>query len=324
MKKLWLASCFALSMFLGLGTNYAAATSVPKNVAADPLPIPQDSDVACNGAVDEAALKDALTEYAAYCNAALMKYENKDPTEMAKEVISWDTWNNPFSNYYTEEANEASYRNEAFFKIARIVEDLVDRWRKTQYKNSEVVLNADDQKIINLLAKYGIKPVIIEGIADLEIDVAFFRKRVMINYPAFTGFVIVLNSQPEILYSEDSCRYSVKEMGTWAVQWEQYLKRHQKDKFFCTEGRKHYLEFVDFILFSELRYTPAFPDYNNYAMESEWMEQLESVAAENPGTETAKLISEFLKKVKANKNKLSPAAKKEISQKMNALFLPKK
>ena len=330
MKKLWIASCFALSILLGAGTHYTAAADVPDNTPTETaavqengnfLPMPQDSDVACNGAVDETALKSALTEHATYCNAVLKQYESKDPNKAAKEVMGWETYNNPFRNGIID--NE-DYDNEAFYKIASIVNPLLSRWIETQAYNSEVALNADDQKIMDLLTKYGMKPYTCEGDPELHVDVAFFRKRVKLDNPAFIGFVNLLNSQPDMLYSDGGCRYSVKEMGNWAVQWEKYLKTVQKNKLFRAEARKHYLDFVEFILFSDLPNTAAFPDYNNYVMENEWMEQLESVAAENQGTETAKLITEFIKKVKANKNKLSPAAKKEISKKMNALFMPKK
>ena len=327
MKKFWLASYLALSMVLGTGTHYAAA-GVSNNTASEAtavqekdnfLPMPQDSDVACNGAVDEAALKSALTEYVRYCNALLKEYESKDPTKVAKEVMGWETYLNPFRDGVID---DKSYRNEAFFNISGITDPLLARWIETQSYNSKVVLNADDQKIMDLLIKYGMKPVIIEGDPYLVVDVAFFRKRIKLDDPAFTEFVNVLNSQPDILYSDGGCRYSVKEMGTWAVQWEKYLKTFQNNELFFTEGRKRYLEFADFILFSDLPMTPAFEGGVLGIMESYWMEELESVAAENQGTETAKLITEYVKKVKANRNKYSAATQKEFSKKMNALFLP--
>ena len=89
------------------------------------------------------------------------------------------------------------------------------------------------------------------------------------------------------------------------------------------KGNERYLEFATYILFSDLPNTPAFPEYNQGKMDDAWMQDLERVAAENPGTKTAGLITEFLEKVKANGNKLAPSTQKALSGKLNKLLVPK-
>ena len=192
---------------------------------------------------------------------------------------------------------------------------------KNRYLKSHATLSADDQKILDILANYGLIPEIAEGSPFLTADLITLRKRVILDpsVAAYTSYVALLDSQPQILFSDGGCRHSVKKMGTWAVQWEQYLKTVPVDSFYFTEGKKRYLEFATYILFSDLPNTPAFPKYNNGKMEDYWMKELKIVTSENPGTETAALITEFLVKVKAGGNKLAPSAQKALLTKLNAL-----
>ena len=85
-------------------------------------------------------------------------------------------------------------------------------------------------------------------------------------------------------------------MGTWATQWEQYLKTVPADSFYFIEGKKRYLEFATYILFSDLPNTPAFPDYNNGKMENEWLEELERCDIGESGYGTAANHRGILKK----------------------------
>ena len=75
-------------------------------------------------------------------------------------------------------------------------------------------------------------------------DLITLRKKVIFDPPvaAYTAYVNLLDTQPQILFSDGGCRHSVKEMGTWATQWEQYLKTVPADSFYFIEGKKRYLE----------------------------------------------------------------------------------
>ena len=77
-----------------------------------------------------------------------------------------------------------------------------------------------------------------------------------------------------------------------------------------------YLEFLSHILFSDLPNTPAFPSDNKGRMEKEWVASLKYVASENPGTQTAALITEFLGNIKASDNKLSPSYETTLLRKL--------
>ncbi|MGE9984965.1 hypothetical protein [Desulfovibrio sp. SGI.169] len=271
------------------------------------LPMPQDADLASNGAVDEAKLKAALTKWAQNCNAVLGKYAEMDSAKAAKEVITW-TNDKPFAGSAEVEGS---------------VTPLLERWQESQYGGSENKLSADDQKIMNVLAKYGLMPKSIEGYPCLMADLVLLRKKISLDIRAYTDFLLLLDTQPQILFSDGGCRHSVKEMGTWAIEWEKYLKTVANDKFYSSEGKKRYLEFVNYILLSDLPNTPAFPSHNNGKMTEDWMEALQNVAQENQGTATAALITKFIEKVRANGNKLSPAIQKAISENLNKLFVPK-
>lgn len=139
---------------------------------------------------------------------------------------------------------------------------------------------------------------------------------------AYTAYVALLDSQPSVLFADGGCRHSVKEMGTWAVQWEWYLKTVPVDSVYFREGKKRYRTFLTHILLSDLPNTPAFPSYNKGRMEKEWIAELKLVAPESPGTQTAALITEFLGKIKANGNRLSPAYEKALLSTIQSSSFP--
>ena len=57
-------------------------------------------------------------------------------------------------------------------------------------------------------------------------------------------------------------------------------------------------------------------------MEKEWVAALKYVASENPGTQTAALITEFLEKIKASDNKLSPSYETTLLHKLTSTSFP--
>lgn len=285
-----------------------ASTVAAQGVRVKRMPAPQAEDIATNGAVDEAALKTALDIWVQDCNAVLSKYEGMDSSKVAKEVIASTHAPCPLKDIHAVENS---------------VTQLLDRWANTRYSGSQAALSADDQKVFDVLAGYDLIPEISEGSPFLMEDQISWRKRISLNPPvdAYTAYVALLDTQPQIVFSDGGCRHSVKKMGIWAVQWEQYLKTVPANSVYFIEGKKRFLKFATYILFSDLPNTPAFPSYNNGKMENEWLKELESVALENPDTETAALITKFIGKVKANGNKLPPSDKKILSNKLNTLIV---
>ena len=285
------------------GTVAAAA----EGVRVERMAAPQATDMAFNGAVDEAALQAALDTWAQACNAAFGRLEGMAPHKAAMTLLAW--------------ADEAPFDATSMEAVEKSVADVLNRWMMARYGYPQTPLGADDQKVLNLLAAYGLIPQLGEGTPFLEADTSTLRKRVRLEPPvaAYTAYVALLDSQPSVLFADGGCRHSVKEMGTWAVQWERYLKTVPADSVYFTEGKKRYHTFLSHILLSDLPNTPAFPGYNKGRMEKEWIAELKLVAAENPGTQTAALITEFLGTIRANGNRLSRPYEKTLLRKLALL-----
>lgn len=288
------------------GTVAAAA----EGVRVERMAAPQDTDMAFNGAVDEAALKAALAGWVQACNAVFGSLEGMTTHKAAMTLLAW--------------ADEAPFDTTSMETVEKSVADVLNRWMKAKYGYPQTPLGTDDQKVLDLLAAYGLIPQLGEGTPFLEADASTLRKRVRLEPPvaAYTAYEALLDSQPSVLFADGGCRHSVKDMGTWAVQWEWYLKTVPAGSVYFREGKKRYLEFLSHILFSDLPNTPAFPSDNKGRMEKEWMAALQRVASENPGTQTAALITAFLGKIKANGNRLSPAYEKALLSKMQSSSFP--
>ena len=287
-----------------------AAAATAQGVRVERMAAPQASDLACNGAVDEAVLKAALEVWVQACNAVLSQLEGMEPDEAAMTMLAW--------------ADEAPLASADIEAMDRHMAAFLDRWMSARYGHPQTPLGADDQKVLDLLASYGLIPQMAEGTTFFMADVSALRKRVSFDPPvaAYTAYRALRDSQPSVLFTDGGCRYPVKEMGTWAVQWERYLNTVPADSVYFTEGKKRYLEFMTYILFSDLPNTPAFPRYNKNKMENTWMAALQSVALENSGTQTAALITEFLGKIKANGNRLSAVYEKALWNKMRSPSFP--
>ena len=300
----------------GTPLQQAGAASTATAVAAQGVRVermiaPQVTAMACNGAVDEAALKTALDAWIEACNAVLGRLESMAPDEAARGMLAW--------------TDEAPFDPASIGDMDKSMEALLDRWMSARYGHPQTPLGADDQKVLALLAAYGLVPQMAEGITFFAADVSALRKRVSFEPPvaAYSDYMSLRDSQPSVLFTDGGCRYPVKEMGTWAVQWERYLNTVPADSVYFKEGKKRYLEFMTHILFSDLPNTPAFPRYNKNRMEKTWMAALQSVALENPGTQTSTLITEFLGKIKANDNRLSAAYGEALWNKMRSPSFPR-
>lgn len=300
----------------GTPLQQAGAASTAPAVAAQDVRVermvaPQVTAMACNGAVDEAALKTALDAWIEACNAVLGRLEGMAPDEAAMTMLAW--------------ADEEPFASADVEAMDKHMAALLDRWMSARYGHPPTPLGADDQKVLALLAAYGLIPQMAEGITFFTADVSALRKKVSFEPPvaAYSDYMSLRDSQPSVLFTDGGCRYSVKEMGTWAVQWERYLNTVPADSVYFTEGKKRYLEFMTHILFSDLPNTPAFPARNKNRMEKAWMAALQSVARENPGTQTAALITEFLGKIKASDNRLSTAYEEALWNKMHSPSFPR-
>ena len=288
-----------------------AAAATAQGVRVERMVAPQVTDLACNGAVDGAVLKAALEAWVQACNAILGRLEGMEPDEAAMTMLAW--------------ADEDPFASADVEAMDKHMAALLDRWMSARYGHPQTPLGADDQKVLALLAAYGLVPQMAEGITFFAADVSALRKRVSFEPPvaAYSDYMSLRDSQPSVLFTDGGCRYPVKEMGTWAVQWERYLNTVPADSVYFKEGKKRYLEFMTHILFSDLPNTPAFPRYNKNRMEKTWMAALQSVALENPGTQTSTLITEFLGKIKANDNRLSAAYGEALWNKMRSPSFPR-
>ena len=259
------------------------------------LPAPQ---------TDDATLKTALESWVQECNAVLSTYQAMAPDKAAEAIMAWE--------------DESPFPDKSIEAVQNSAEPLLNRWINSLYALPKVPLSADDKKMLGVLADYGLLPQMAEGIPFLTVDMNVLRKRISFEPPmvAYTAFRALLDSQPTVLFADGGCLYSVKEMGTWAVQWEHYLKTVPADSVYFREGKKRYLAFITYSLLSDLPNTPAFPGYNKGRMEKEWVASLKYVASENPGTQTAALITEFLGNIKASDNKLSPSYETTLLRKL--------
>ena len=288
-----------------------AAAATAQGVRVERMVAPQVTDLACNGAVDGAVLKAALEAWVQACNAVLGRLEGMEPDEAATTMLAW--------------ADEDPFASADVEAMDKHMAALLDRWLSARYGHPQTPLGADDQKVLALLAAYGLIPHMAEGTTFFTADVNVLRKRVSFEPPvaAYSDYMSLRDSQPSVLFTDGGCRYPVKEMGTWAVQWERYLNTVPADSVYFTKGKKRYLEFMTHILFSDLPNTPAFPHYNKGRMEKAWMTALRSVALENSGTQTAALITEFLDKIKVNDNRLSAAYAEALWNKMRSPSFPR-
>lgn len=288
-----------------------AAAATAQGVRVERMAAPQVTDLACNGTVDEAVLKAALEAWVQACNVVLGRLEGMAPDEVAMTMLAW--------------ADEDPFASADVEAMDKHMAALLNRWMSARYGHPQTPLGADDQKVLALLAAYGLIPQMAEGTTFFTADVSALRKRVSFEppVPAYSDYMSLRDSQPSVLFTDGGCRYPVKEMGTWAVQWERYLNTVPADSVYFTKGKKRYLEFMTHILFSDLPNTPAFPRYNKNRMEKAWIAALQSVALENPGTQTSALITEFLGKIKANGNRLSAAYEKALWDKMRSPSFPR-
>lgn len=275
--------------------NTAVQDKQEQGLIINPLPTPQ---------TDNAALNTALEAWIQECNAVFSACQAMEPEKAAAAVMHWE-YESPFT-----------YKN--IEAVGKSVETLLINWVNALYGYPQVPLSGEDQKTLDLLAEYGLTPQFGEGSGYLETDVNALSKRISFNPPIeqYDAYMKLVSSQPQKLFSDGGCIHSVTDMGIWAMQWEQYLDSVDANSIYFNKGRDRFIEFANFILFSSLPNTPAFPEHNGGKMTAEWMQELETLAKAHPETKTAALIKEFAATVKASGGKLPRKAYDALLAKM--------
>ena len=211
---------------------------------------------------------------------------------------------------------DALYDDEAVINLEEIIQPMLLRWNESW---DEDKLTPDDRKIIAALEQDGLVIRSAEGSAFIMVDGKFLNDLVKPYLsPKMQVFVGLLNNQPPYFISDAACLYSVEEMGVWAVEWEQYLVNKPID-ITKEEAKNKYEFFMEYIFFSDMDNTPAFPQYNSGRMEAEWREGLEAVVAKYPDTKTAIMIRQYLEVLKSNNYRLTQAVKKNYLAQIEAM-----
>ena len=278
--------------------NTAVQGEQGQGLIINPLPAPK---------TDSAALNAALEAWIQECNAIFGTYQAMEPEKAAAAIMDWE--------------NAPPFPDKSIKAVENSAETLLNNWINALYGYPQVPLSAEDQKKLDLLAEYGLTPQFGEGSGYLEADLSALSKRISFNPPIeeYDAYMNLVNSQPQKLFSDGGCIHSVTDMGTWAMQWEQYLSSVDANSIYFNKGKYRFIEFADFILFSSLPNTPAFPEYNGDKMTKEWIQELKNLAKAHPETQTAALIKEFVTTVKANGNKLPDKAREALIAKMAAI-----
>jgi hypothetical protein len=258
------------------------------------------------GAVDEKAFKAALEAWIKQGNAIIEEYKAMSPDKADKAFMAEN------SNIVRRVSE-----GEALDKLDEIVEPVQERWSQDWEVDK---LSADDRKVVDLLKKYGLLFEATEGSPFLLVDQPFFNNMVKPYLsPAAAEYVTVKNNHPQFFFSDGGCRYSVGEMGGWAVQWEQFINEHPDHKY-KNQAEKQYRVFMEFILFSDLPNTPAFPGHEGGKMQQDWIDGLNSVASKHPGTSTAAIVKEFLTAIKSSGYKLQKTTAQKFKDRIASAF----
>ena len=255
-----------------------------------------------NGVVDEKAFRSILEAWARHCRRLVAEMENGDADAM----------------YWDEESGLNARLSESghLQQLEEAVRPVLSRFGT----GDEEQLTANDRKVLALLKEQSLLPECAEGYGFLVVDHASFSKRIA-RYlsPALQQYLEVKNSQPTIFFADAACRYSVKEMGGWAVAWERFIIGIENDK--CKEKAiEEYQFLMKYILFSELDNSPAFPAFNGGKMEKHWIGDLSAIAAEYPDSRTGAVTADFLKAIKAGGYKLPKAVKTKFQKRVAELF----
>ena len=300
-----LAKSIALVLML-LGWA-AVAQAVPVDLLKTPVP----ADVACGGAVDEAATLKAVQHWVLQCNNELSAIDKNDERRIMGYLLDMKV------DYLISLQNSPVKE-----KITELVEPVLQRWVQALMKKGS--LTPADQKLLAYLGSLALAPTMEEGVTYLRLDHAAFYKHVRFS-PAARAFVDVLVSQPmsdeELGGEEYSKHWSHLHMAEWAAQLEKFLRAHAGNPY-APDALKRYHSIVDLMFFKRI------PERGPNGVIDRWNWQkneiLGPLAQTYQGTLTGRLIGDFIAAVDANGQKDPQGLKQRFAALIDAELAPKK
>ena len=267
------------------------------------------SDVACDGAVDEAAMLNTVQRWIRECNTELSAIGNSDEKQIIQSLLDMD-----------ERPLAALWNSNVKAEIETLVEPVLERWLNVRTRGK----NPADQKVLAMLGHFGFIPDSDEGVAYLRLNYAFFYKRVHFS-PEGRAFVDVLVSQPlckEELGGEDYYMvWSQSHMADWAVQLEHFLRGNAGSPY-APDALKRYRAIMNLMLFQNL------PPRGQDGVMDRWdwwkTEMLGDIVKTHRGTLTGSLVEEFIAGVDANGRKEPKDLKPRLAARINAALAPGK
>ena len=297
--------CIVLSLMLW---GWAAvAQAVPVDLLKTPVP----ADVACGGAVDEAATLKAVQHWVLLCNNELSAIDKNDERRIMGYLLDMKV-------DYLSTLRRHSVKE----KISELVQPVLQRWVQALMKKGS--LTPADQKLLAYLGSLALVPTMEEGLAYLRLDYAAFYKHVHFS-PAARAFVDVLVSQPmndEDLGGKEYYKYwSHLHMAEWAAQLEKFLRAHAGNPH-APHALKRYHSIVDLMFFKSV------PSRGPNGVIDRWNWQkneiLGPLAQTYQGTLTGRLIGDFIAAVDANGQKEPQGLKQRFAALIDAELAPKK
>ena len=138
----------------------AAAQAVPVDLLKPAVPF----DVACDGAVDEAAMLNVVRCWIEECNIELSAIGESDEKHIIRSLLDMDEM--PLSALWNSNVKE---------EIAGLVEPVLERWDRVMANKES--LSSSDQKILAMLDSLGLIPAREEGAVFPRLNYAFFSAR---------------------------------------------------------------------------------------------------------------------------------------------------
>lgn len=285
--------------------------AVAQAVPVDLLKTPAPADVACGGAVDEAATLKAVQRWVLLCNNELSAIDKNDERRIMGYLLDMKV------DYLI-----SLRRHSVKEKISELVQPVLQRWEQALMKKGS--LTPADRKLLTYLGSLALVPTREEGLVYLRLDHAAFYKHVHFS-PAARAFVDVLVSQPmndEDLGGEEYSKYwSHLHMAEWAAQLEKFLRAHVGNPY-APDALKRYHSIVDLMFFKRI------PTRGPNGVIDRWnwqkSEILGPLAQTYQGTLTGRLIGDFIAAVDANGQKEPQGLKQRFAALIDAELAPKK
>lgn len=299
---------------IGLLLMMLAWVPVAQAVPVDLLKTPVPADVACGGAVDEAATLKAVQHWVLLCNNELSAIDKNDERRIMGYLLDMKV--DHLSHLRRHSVKE---------KISELVEPVLQRWMQQAFLMKKGSLTPADQKLLAYLGSLALVPDMEEGLAYLRLDYAAFYKHVHFS-PAARAYVDVLVSQPmcdEVLGGEEYFMYwPHPNMAEWAAQLEKFLRTHAGNPY-APDALKRYHSIVDLMFFK--RVPPLGP--NGVIDRWNWWKNkiLGPLAQTYQGTLNGRLIGDFIAAVDANNGQKAPQGlKQRFAALIDAELAPKK